>query len=94
MIRGLLPVLVLLTGWQLAGDPTSVTLPPPTAWFDALADLHRTGELWPAVGSTLLTYGLALCCAMLAGTALPRLNMDAMEKMFFRDTLKILEIEG
>jgi hypothetical protein len=31
---------------------------------------------------------------MLAGTALPRLNMEAMEKMFYRDTLKILEIES
>jgi predicted TIM-barrel fold metal-dependent hydrolase len=29
---------------------------------------------------------------MLEGTALPRLNMDAMEAMFHRDTLKILEI--
>jgi predicted TIM-barrel fold metal-dependent hydrolase len=31
---------------------------------------------------------------MLAGTALPRLNMEAMEKMFYRDTLRILEIEA
>jgi predicted TIM-barrel fold metal-dependent hydrolase len=31
---------------------------------------------------------------MLAGTALPRLNMEAMERMFYRDTLKILEIES
>jgi predicted TIM-barrel fold metal-dependent hydrolase len=31
---------------------------------------------------------------MLAGTALPRLNMEQMEQMFFRDTLKILEISA
>jgi hypothetical protein len=31
---------------------------------------------------------------MLAGTALPRLNIESMEKMFYRDTLKILEIES
>lgn len=30
---------------------------------------------------------------MLDGTGLPRLNMEAMEQMFHRDTLKILEIE-
>lgn len=30
---------------------------------------------------------------MLAGTALPRLNMDEMEKMFHRDTLALLGIE-
>jgi ABC-type nitrate/sulfonate/bicarbonate transport system permease component len=70
VIRGLLPLLALLAGWQLAGDPASVTLPPPAAWFDALAGLYRAGELWPAVGSTLLTYVLALPCAMVAGTTL------------------------
>lgn len=31
---------------------------------------------------------------MLAGTALPRLNMDAMERMFCRDTLRVLGIES
>ncbi len=31
---------------------------------------------------------------MLAGTALPRLNTDQMEKMFYRDTLEILGIEA
>jgi predicted TIM-barrel fold metal-dependent hydrolase len=31
---------------------------------------------------------------MLAGTALPRLNPEAIEQMFYRDTLKILEIES
>lgn len=30
---------------------------------------------------------------MLEGTALPRLSMDLMERMFFQDTLQILEIE-
>jgi len=30
---------------------------------------------------------------MLEGTALPRLNMDAMEAMFQRDTLKLLDLE-
>jgi uncharacterized protein len=31
---------------------------------------------------------------MLAGTALLRLDMDLMEKMFYRDILPILEIEA
>ncbi len=31
---------------------------------------------------------------MLEGTSLPRLNMDAMERMFYRNTLDILEIEA
>jgi hypothetical protein len=31
---------------------------------------------------------------MLEGTALPRLNMNEMENMFQRDTLKILGIEA
>ena len=37
--------------------------------------------------------GMRKLNAMLEGTALPRLSMDSMEKMFFRDTLDILEIE-
>jgi hypothetical protein len=31
---------------------------------------------------------------MLAGTSLPRLNMESMEMMFHRDTLQILEIDS
>ena len=31
---------------------------------------------------------------MLAGTSLPRLNMDSMEAMFHRDTLQILELDS
>ena len=31
---------------------------------------------------------------MLEGTALPRLDMDQMEAMFFRNTLDLLEIEA
>jgi predicted TIM-barrel fold metal-dependent hydrolase len=38
--------------------------------------------------------GMRRLNAMLEGTSLPRLDMDAMEKMFYRDTLKILEIEA
>jgi len=37
--------------------------------------------------------GMRKLNAMLEGTALPRLSMDSMEKMFFRDTLDILEID-
>ena len=77
MIRGLLPVLVLLTGWQLVGDPASVTLPPPTAWFDALAGLHRAGELWPAVGSTLHSTTAAV-------RAIPPTRIDAARSLGLR----------
>jgi predicted TIM-barrel fold metal-dependent hydrolase len=38
--------------------------------------------------------GMRKLNSMLQGTALPRLNMDLMERMFFRDTLKVLEIES
>lgn len=38
--------------------------------------------------------GMRKLNGMLEGTALPRLSMDLMEKMFYQDTLKILEIEG
>jgi ABC-type nitrate/sulfonate/bicarbonate transport system permease component len=67
--RGLLPLAVLLIGWQLVGDPGSVTVPPPTEWFAALARLHARGELLPAVWSTTSTYLLALGLAVLVGAA-------------------------
>jgi uncharacterized protein len=36
--------------------------------------------------------GMRKLNSMLEGTALPRLNMDMMERMFYRNTLEILEI--
>ena len=66
-IRGLLPLAGLLLVWQLAGDEQSVTLPPPSEWFAALARLNDAGELLPAIATTMSTYLVALAIAVLVG---------------------------
>ncbi|KJK46828.1 hypothetical protein UK23_22360 [Lentzea aerocolonigenes] len=65
--RGLLPLVALLAGWQLMGDPASIALPPPAEWFRSLAELHADGELVAALAETLSTYVLGLALAVITG---------------------------
>ena len=67
--RGLLPLALLLVGWQL-GSPSSPYLPPPSAWAQALGDLWSGGALLPAAAATLLTFALALGAAIVLGIGL------------------------
>jgi sulfonate transport system permease protein len=69
-IRGLLPLAALLVLWQLIGNERSVTMPPPGQWLAALARMHATGVLVPAVATTLATYLAALGVATLVGVVL------------------------
>ncbi len=64
--RGLAPLVVLLVVWQLLAEPDSLTSPPPTQWFVALAGLHGDGTLIPAIAHTLVTFvaGLAMATAV------------------------------
>ena len=57
-------------GWQIAGDPRSVVVPPPSAWLAALARLTAAGDLLPAVATTVSTYLAALATAVIAGVGL------------------------
>jgi hypothetical protein len=52
------------------------------------------GSDYPFTTVTASLTGMRKLNDMLEGTALPRLNMDEMEKMFHRDTLKLLGIEA
>ena len=52
------------------------------------------GSDYPFTTVTASLAGMRKLNDMLQGTALPRLNMDEMEKMFHRDTLKLLGIEA
>lgn len=65
--RGLLPLLALLAGWQLMGDPASFALPPPAEWLRSLAELHTDGALLAALAETLSTYLLGLTLAVITG---------------------------
>lgn len=65
-LRGLLPLAAFLALWQICGQPTSLSLPPPSQWFTALNKLMADGSLTPAIGHTLTTYlsGLALAAVV------------------------------
>lgn len=69
-LRGLLPLVVLLAVWQLAGNQHSPFFPPPSRWWTALSDLQGSGRLWPAVGTTALTFILGLAIATAIGTVI------------------------
>lgn len=69
-LRGLLPLAVLLGCWQLFPARDSLTLPPPSHWLSALADLFSDGTLLPAIEHTLVTYLAGLAAATVVGAAL------------------------
>ena len=68
-VRGLLPLVGLLTICQLVAQPNSLTLPPPGEWLAALTRLHRDGVLMPAIALTVTTYALGLALATFIGLA-------------------------
>jgi ABC-type nitrate/sulfonate/bicarbonate transport system permease component len=69
-LRGLLPLIVLLIAWELRASDGSPYFPPPSRWMKGLADLWRSGSLWPATVQTLLTFSIALGVATVLGTLL------------------------
>jgi hypothetical protein len=65
---------------------------------DAGAGIRRLGQGafgtdYPFTDVDATLAGLRGLNQMLAGTALPRLKEEAIERMIYRDTLKLLEIE-
>ncbi|HEX3959327.1 MAG TPA: ABC transporter permease subunit [Trebonia sp.] len=68
--RGLLPLVVVLVIWQLAGDRNSPFFPPPSTWLDALRTLSDGGQLWPAVGASAELFGLSILIATVIGAVL------------------------
>jgi sulfonate transport system permease protein len=69
-IMGLLPLAILLVGWQLLGSGSSVSFPRPNTWFSALHTLSDEGELGPAIGTTLQTFIYSLIIATILGVLL------------------------
>lgn len=69
-LRGLIPLAILLVVWQLAGNPHSVFFPPPSQWWTAISGLQSDGGLWPAIGTTALTFILGLAIATVIGTVI------------------------
>lgn len=69
-LQGLLPLVVGLTAWQLAGDPTSPYFPVPSRWVQSLHPLLDNGELIGGIGSTTWTFLSSLLSATLVGFCL------------------------
>lgn len=69
-LRGLLPLVILLVVWQLVANPRSVFFPAPSRWWSAISSLQGSGHLWPAIGTTALTFILGLAIATAIGTVI------------------------
>src|SRR5262249_31661973 len=66
--RGLLPLVVLLGGWQLLQTATSPSFPTPSDWWNGLMLLSKSGRLYPALSATTITLLLGLALAIAVGT--------------------------
>ena len=69
-LRGLLPLGLLLALWQLVGSESSPYFPPPSSWVGGLNTLVQNGTLRPAAVDTLVTFGLSIIVATIAGSVL------------------------
>jgi ABC-type nitrate/sulfonate/bicarbonate transport system permease component len=67
--RGTLPLLAALALWQALGN-ISPQFPPPSAWFAALLNLGRGGQLIAALSETLRILVISLVLSTLVGFAL------------------------
>ena len=67
--RGTLPLLAALGLWQVLGN-ISPQFPPPSAWFAALLNLGRGGQLMAACSETLRILVISLVLSTLVGFAL------------------------
>lgn len=69
-MRGLLPLVLLLLGWQVFGQADSPYFPPPSTWVSGVQPLLADGVLLTALAWTSLTFGLGLALAVILGASL------------------------
>lgn len=69
VLKGLLPIAVVLALWQLLGSPHSTTLPAPSAWWQAFERLRDQGQLWSALRTTVQLFLVGLVLAVIIGVA-------------------------
>jgi ABC-type nitrate/sulfonate/bicarbonate transport system permease component len=67
--RGLLPLVAVLTAWQVLAPGPSAYFPAPFEWWKAAGALWDSGQLLPAFAATMATFaeGLALAVAIGGG---------------------------
>lgn len=68
-LRGLLPLVVALVAWQLLGRGSAL-FPPPSTWWSATAEVWTSGELGPALLSTVASFVGGLLLATLLGSVI------------------------
>jgi ABC-type nitrate/sulfonate/bicarbonate transport system permease component len=66
-LRGLLPLVLFLAGWEIFGPAQSPYFPPPSTWWTSVVELGQRGRLLPAIGATLLSFVYGLTTAALVG---------------------------
>jgi ABC-type nitrate/sulfonate/bicarbonate transport system permease component len=69
-LQGLLPLIAMLSIWQILGDPRSPYFPPPSRWAVALVDRASAGDLLPAVLVTFQSVAAALVLATALGAGI------------------------
>ncbi|KRE39392.1 hypothetical protein ASG73_03460 [Janibacter sp. Soil728] len=69
-VLGLSPLVLGLILWEVFGDPTSFTFPPPSQWWTAAQGMHQEGLLVVAVWRTMLTFLLGLAISVFVGVVL------------------------
>lgn len=66
-VVGLLPLAIGLFVWQLVAPASSVSFPPPSTWFVAISGMWQSGELLPALISTIGTFLAGSAAALVVG---------------------------
>ncbi|MCL1838530.1 MAG: ABC transporter permease subunit [Propionibacteriaceae bacterium] len=69
ILRGAVPLLVLLVFWQIFGTRNSITFPTPITWFEALYRLYNQYNLMSALGSTGIVFSISLLFVTLIGAS-------------------------
>jgi ABC-type nitrate/sulfonate/bicarbonate transport system permease component len=69
-LRGLLPLVAVLTAWQVLAPGPSAYFPAPFEWWKAAAALWYSGQLLPAFAATMTTFAEGLALAVAIGGAL------------------------
>jgi len=66
-LRGLIPLVLLLALWQVAGSADALSFPRPDTWLTAIERMNDEGVLLPALRQTLWTFLLSLIVATIVG---------------------------
>lgn len=67
LVVGLIPLGVLLALWQILGNEHDPRFPTPSVWITAIEQLFRDGSLLPALGSTTMSFLIALALSLVVG---------------------------